>query len=100
MKELRISAVANDALAVARLLVEPEGHAVEAVVGAKGTRVHKLCRFGAKNLLVSEFAILQMRNHESRHVPGSGGNAARRKRFDKLKGMGFFGRLAIAERHE
>ena len=31
VKELRVSAVANDALAVARLLVEPQGHAVEAV---------------------------------------------------------------------
>ncbi len=100
MEQLRVSAVTDDAMAVSRFLVKAVGHAVEAVVGAEEAGVHELGGFRAKDLLVAEFAVLEMGDHEIAHVESRGGDAARGKSFDEFKRLGLLRRFAIAARHQ
>src|SRR6476646_3078466 len=65
-----VSTVPDDAMRIARLLVESQAHSVKRLVQAKLARVHHLRRFRTKNLRIVELAVLQVSDHEVRHVGG------------------------------
>ena len=65
---LRVAAVTDDAAAVDVRFVEAERVTVERGVRAHHTLVHLLRRFRLENARLAQCAVLQVREHEARHV--------------------------------
>src|SRR4029453_2121589 len=68
VEPLRVTAVANDANAMTRLLVEAVSESVQPRVVREDARVHLLGRRGGKDTLAVVLAVVEMRDHELRHV--------------------------------
>src|SRR5437879_5632456 len=68
VKVLCISAVADDAMPVASLLIEAQGHGVHFRKVFELAGMHIAGSFGLQNLRAFELPILQMSHHEVRHV--------------------------------
>ena len=96
---LRVTAVADDAVAVVVLLVEPQHHAVQRRNHVGRRFVHHLGRLGLEDAIALVLAVLQMRDHEPRHVLAAGSQAAGRRRDHDLVGLGGFGGELVALGH-
>src|SRR5262245_17819203 len=59
----RVSAMANDAMAVARLLIKPQAHSVQRRDDAELAGVHLVDGFGAQDLRILKLAMLEMGDH-------------------------------------
>ena len=85
VEPLRVAAVPDDSQTVTRLLVESEREAGKPRIVAERARVHALGGRVGENALAIELAVVQVRDHELRHVGRAGGNRPRRHRFDDLE---------------
>ncbi len=77
---LRVAAVTDDAVAVVVLLVETQQHAIQRRHHGGRAGVHLLGGLGFQDSFAVEFAVLQMRDHEFRHVRCGRGETARGRR--------------------
>src|ERR1700685_850302 len=84
MKKYRVAAVTNYRAAVMQFSEEAMRH------GGKSRRrtfrgaVHSLSRFNLQNLCITEMTVLQMRDHEARHIRHRRRAAARGPRHNQL----------------
>ncbi len=80
-----VAGMPNDSVPIPALLIEAQRHAVHVGQVGKLPRVHQPCRFRAQNLCSFILAVLQMGNHEARHVRTRDRGASRRRRFHELE---------------
>ena len=101
MKPLGVAEVRDHLAAVDVGLEEAELHAVERTdtIGVR-TVVHQLRGRRAQDPPAVVLAVLQVRDHEVRHVLAGRGGRARRRRTDVLERLRLAGSDAVAGRHE
>ncbi len=88
MKPLRVAAVRNNSVAVVVVLVEPEQHAVDPRQNRERRFVHVLRGLGLENLLRVITPVLQVGDHEMRHVRTGQCQAAGGRGTHNLNGLG------------
>src|SRR5438270_8883458 len=86
-----VSAVPDDAMAVARLFIEAQAHAVQSGAEPKLPRMHLLCGLLPEDLRVLEFPGLQVGDHEAREIGGGGRQRSGRRFFNDFEWRGFAG---------
>ena len=72
MKQDGIAAVSDNPMAVPGLFIESMRHGVQPVIRAKQARMHQPGCLRPQDLRAFDLSILQMSDHESRHVAGGG----------------------------
>ncbi len=85
VERLRVAGMADDAQSVAVLLVEAEVEAVDAGRHLRLRRMHQSHGRGAEDRCAVIAALLEMGDHEMRHVRAGGRQRAGRRRFDVLE---------------
>ena len=96
MEIIRVAGMADDPVSVPRLLVEFCCHPVHVIAHCELASVHQLHCLGPENSCVLEFSVLQMRNHEFRHVSRSGRATPGRQSFHVFKRLVGLGRHFVA----
>src|SRR6185369_9288182 len=90
----------DDAVSVARLFVESVTHRIHVVVESKQTAVHQAGGLRFENLRAAELSVLQVSNHELRHIGSTAAQTTGRKRIDDLKRLRIARAETITIRHE
>jgi hypothetical protein len=85
MEGAGVAGMADDALAVAVLLVEAESHAVERRHGPESRRVHPPHGLRPQDRRLAVMSVRQMGDHETRHVRPGGGHRPGRARPDDFE---------------
>src|SRR6185312_4917651 len=80
-----VATMSDDAMPVARFLIEAQRHSIHLRIEPKLPRVHQLRSFWLENLFVFEPPILQVSNHESGDISGGRRESARRHRLHELE---------------
>src|SRR5438270_13248809 len=95
---LSIASMADDAMSVASLSIKPEPHRIHLRKVRKLPRMHQLRRFWFQDLRSFVLSILQMRDHEMRHVHPRYGRPPGRCRFHASEPLARFRTDVISRR--
>ena len=87
VEEDRIAAVSDHGAAIPDLVEETVGHRAESRQGGLRRRVHQLRGLCAEHRVIAETPLLQMREHEVRHVRCGRRHASGGTRNDELVGL-------------